>query len=54
MNPDDFELEHSVPPNPADLDGDVATREWPMPNTHPFTPKPAKPGLLGKIREALS
>lgn len=44
MNQPDFELQHSVRP-PKLLDGECATRNWPMPAAKPWEPRPRADGL---------
>lgn len=41
MNPADFELQHSTTPQPKLLDGECATRDWPMPAGGVWVPRPA-------------
>lgn len=41
MNPADFELQHSTTPQPRLLDGECATRDWPMPAGGVWVPRPA-------------
>ena len=40
MNLADFTLQHSTTPQPKLLDGDCATRDWPLPPVKPYTPAP--------------
>ena len=40
MNPSDFTLQHSDVVQPKLLDGDCATRDWPLPPVKPYTPAP--------------
>lgn len=41
MSPVDFELQHSTTPQPKLLDGECATRDWPMPAGGVWVPRPA-------------
>lgn len=41
MNPDDFELQPSTAPQPRLLDGECATRDWPMPAAKKWVPHSA-------------
>ncbi|WP_439587509.1 hypothetical protein [Hydrogenophaga sp.] len=50
MNPDNYDLQHTDIPQPKDVDDEVITRDWPMPNMTPWAPKP-QPTLLERIRE---
>jgi len=41
MNPANFELQHSDVDQPKLLDGECATRHWPMPAGGVWVPRPA-------------
>ncbi|MBX3610377.1 MAG: hypothetical protein KF871_10835 [Hydrogenophaga sp.] len=51
--PEHFELEHSVPPDPSVVDGEVATREWPLPPVKRWRPAPSE-SMLSQIWRALA
>lgn len=52
MNPATFELQHSDEPQPKLLDGECATRDWPMPAPRPFNPDPQDLTLAQRIAMA--
>lgn len=50
MNTDrpDFQLTQPKPPDPALFDAEIATTDWPMPDTHP-QPKATEPTMLERV-----
>jgi hypothetical protein len=53
MSNPDFELQPSIRPPRNALDGECATRNWPMPVTKPWTPAPQEPlELAQRIAQA--
>jgi len=49
MNPATFELQHSNEPQPKLLDGECATKDWPMPQPKVYKPDPQELTVAQRI-----